>query len=187
MMNDIFGTFITPSFTDCYPNIEEFINDYTNVGLPVTITEESARILYYLLYAYYGNSIVASTDLNRFKYNLFSIIWQYGPTWEKRVEIQRKVRQLTDEEIFTGSKQIANHAYNPQTAPSTASLFELEYIDQQNTISWKKNKLEGYSNLMMLLDTDVSDEFLRKFRPLFRKVLVPDTRAIFFEQGEDEQ
>lgn len=179
-----FGVFTTPNFTDCYPDVEEFITDYSSVGIPTVISETNARTLYYLLYAYYGNSVIASTDLNRFKYNLFSIIWQYGPTWEKRLEIQTKLRALTDEELFAGSKQIANHALNPQTEPSTASLEELTYIDAQNTMQWKRSKLEGYNQLMMLLDSDVSADFLSKFRKLFRKVILPDIHATFEEVEE---
>ena len=182
----IYGSFHGPSFADTYPSVEEFIKDYTmDVALPQTITTENATTLYYLLYAYYGNSIIASSDLNRFRYNLFSLIWQYGPTWEKRLEIQKKLRELSDEEIFTGAKQIANHAYNPSTTPTTASLSELEFIDQQNTMAWKRSKLEGYSQLMALLDTDVTAEFLARFRKLFIVILEPQ-KPLFYGEEEDE-
>lgn len=181
---DYYGTFRQQKFVDTYPTVEEFVNDYKNVGLPTTITDESASVLYYLLYAYYGNSVIASSDLNRFRYNMFSIIWQYGPTWEKRVEIQKKLRQLTDDEIFTGSKQIANHALNPSTAPSTASLEELTYVDAQNTMSWKRSKLEGYNQLMALLDNDVSSDFLRQFRKLFLTIVEPEV-PLYFVTEED--
>lgn len=181
---DYYGTFRQQKFVDTYPTVTEFINDYNNVGLPTTITNESASVLYYLLYAYYGNSIIASSDLNRFRYNLFSIIWQYGPTWEKRLEIQKKLRELTDDEIFTGSKQIANHALNPSTAPSTTSLEELTYVDAQNTMSWKRSKLEGYNQLMTLLDNDVSADFLRQFRKLFLTIVEPEAPLYFVTEEE---
>lgn len=184
---DYYGTFRQQKFVDTYPTVEEFINDYKNVGLPTTITDESATVLYYLLYAYYGNSVIASSDLNRFRYNLFSIVWQYGPTWEKRVEIQKKLRQLTDDEIFTGSKQIANHALNPSTAPSTASLEELTYVDAQNTMSWKRSKLEGYNQLMSLLDNDVSSDFLRQFRKLFLTIVEPEAPLYFVTDDAEEE
>ena len=184
---DYYGTFRQQKFVDTYPTVEEFINDYNNVGLPTTITDESASVLYYLLYAYYGNSVIASSDLNRFRYNLFSIIWQYGPTWEKRVEIQKKLRELTDDEIFTGSKQIANHALNPSTAPSTASLEELTYVDAQNTMSWKRSKLEGYNQLMSLLDNDVSADFLRQFRKLFLTIVEPEAPLYFVTDDAEEE
>lgn len=184
---DYYGTFRQQKFVDTYPTVEEFVNDYNNVGLPTTITDESASVLYYLLYAYYGNSVIASSDLNRFRYNLFSIIWQYGPTWEKRVEIQKKLRELTDDEIFTGSKQIANHALNPSTAPSTASLEELTYVDAQNTMSWKRSKLEGYNQLMSLLDNDVSADFLRQFRKLFLTIVEPEAPLYFVTDDAEEE
>lgn len=180
-----YGTFRQQTFVETYPTAEEFLTDYNGVGIPATISTESATTLYYLLYAYYGNSVIASSDLNRFRYNMFSIIWQYGPTWEKRVEIQKKLRQLTDDEIFTGSKQIANHALNPSTIPSTASIDELTYIDAQNTMSWKRSKLEGYNQLMALLDNDVSADFLRQFRKLFLTIVEPDVPLYYVSDLEE--
>ena len=184
---DYYGTFRQQKFVDTYPTVGEFLADYNRGGIPTTISTESATTLYYLLYAYYGNSVIASSDLNRFRYNLFSIIWQYGPTWEKRVEIQKKLRELTDDEIFTGSKQIANHALNPSTAPSTASLEELTYVDAQNTMSWKRSKLEGYNQLMSLLDNDVSSDFLRQFRKLFLTIVEPEAPLYFVTDDAEEE
>ena len=184
---DYYGTFRQQKFVDTYPPVGEFLADYNRGGIPTTISTESATTLYYLLYAYYGNSVIASSDLNRFRYNLFSIIWQYGPTWEKRVEIQKKLRELTDDEIFTGSKQIANHALNPSTAPSTASLEELTYVDAQNTMSWKRSKLEGYNQLMSLLDNDVSSDFLRQFRKLFLTIVEPEAPLYFVSDDAEEE
>ena len=40
---------------------------------------------------------------------------------------------LSEEDIRLGSKAIYNQALNPQTEPSTKSLEELTYINQQNT------------------------------------------------------
>lgn len=184
MSNYDYGTFRQQTFVETYPTVEEFLTDYNGVGIPATITDESANVLYYLLYAYYGNNVIASSDLNRFRYNMFSIIWQYGPTWEKRLEIQKKLRQLTDDEIFTGSKQIANHAFNPSAEPSTASLEELSYIDAQNTMSWKRSKLEGYNQLMALLDNDVSSDFLYQFRKLFLTIVEPDAPLYYVSDLE---
>ena len=58
---------------------------------------------------------------------------------------------------------------NPGTAPSTSSLEELPGIDDQNTTQYKKNKLDAYANLMGLLEKDVTEEFLSKFKSLFLK------------------
>ena len=58
---------------------------------------------------------------------------------------------------------------NPGTTPSTSSLEELPGIDDQNTTQYKKNKLDAYANLMGLLEKDVTEEFLSKFKNLFLK------------------
>ena len=83
----LYGTYRTKKFGDVWTDVEAFIKDYQNIGIPATIpvsnptdnTAGTATTLYYLLYSRYANDVIASSDLNRFKYNLFSIIWQYGP------------------------------------------------------------------------------------------------------------
>lgn len=100
-----------------------------------------------MLYARYGNSSIANEDVNQFKYKVFSIIFQYGPTWEKRLDIQSKLRNLSDADILAGQKAVYNNALNPGTAPGTSSPEELTYINAQNTTSLKKSKMDAYMQL----------------------------------------
>lgn len=166
---------LTKKFTDIYESVNDFIYDYNNLELPKIISVENAMVLYYLLYAKYGNSYITNMDENQFKYKLFSIIWQYGPTWEKRLEIQGNLRELTDTQLLEGAKAIYNHAYNPSTEPSTAELEELEYINDQNTTNYKKSKMDAYTQLWNLLATDVTEGFLDRFSVLFKKFISPVT------------
>ena len=135
----------TKLMTEIWEDAAGFLTDYKSVGIPTTISDASATTLYYLLYAKYGNSTIANFDITQFKYKMFSTIFQFGPTWEKKLELQEKVRGLTETEIMTGAKAIYNSALNPSTAPTTGSLEELSYINAQNTTNYKKSKLEAYS------------------------------------------
>lgn len=173
----------TPLFSEIYPSIVEFINDYNNLGIPTTITVNSATTLYYLLYAYHGNDPIRSVNVDQFKFKLFSIVFQYAPTWEKRLDIQKNLRNLSDEELRTGAKSIYNHASHPGTAPSTGALQELEYIDDQNTASVRKNVIDAYRNLWEMLKVDVTKVFLDQFKILF-KVIVTPQRPVLYESEE---
>lgn len=165
--NFLYGNYRTKKFTDIYPKVSEFIKDYQTNGIPTTISETSITTLFYLLYARYGNDHISSSDENRFKYNLFSIVFSKGPTWEKLLDVQNKVRNLSEEDLLLGSKAIYNQALNPSTAPSTSTLEELPFIDQQNTTSYKRNKVEAYSLLMEILKSDVTTPFINAFQQLF--------------------
>ena len=172
------------TFTDIYNNAEDFVNDYKTSGLyidagndkdkiSIKISDDSATTLYYLLYARYGNSTVQSSDENQFKYKLASIIFQYGPAWEKKLEIQDNLKALTMEELELGSKLINNHALNPSTQPSTNTQYELDKIDAQTVTLTKRGKLEAYNNLLALLSTDVTEAFIKKFQKLFIQFTYP--------------
>ena len=184
--NSEYGNYRTEKFTDFYPKAQDFVNDYHRCGIPSTITDDTATTLYYLLYARYGNSHIISSDENQFKYKMFSIIFQYGPTWEKRLDIQNKLRNLTEDELMYGTKAIYNTANNPGTEPSTGSLEELQYINSQNTTGYKKSKMDAYANLLALLDTDVTEDFIKKFGKLFITILEPREPLWYgTEIGED--
>ena len=180
----LYGSYRQKKFTDVYDSVEKFLADYNGVGLPTTISQGSAQTLYYLLYGRYGNDVIASSDINRFKYRLFGIIFQYGPTWEKRLEIQEKLRGLTEDEILTGSRQIYNNAQNPSTEPSTGTTDELQYINEQNVTKNRRGKLDAYAMLMELLRSDVTNELLTKFKTLFLTVIEPE-EPLYYVSEED--
>lgn len=180
--SDYFGGYLTPTFCDVFPNVEAFSEKAAQIKEQIDIDFKNTSSIYILLYGRYGNSHISFTDVNQFIYSLFSIIYMYGPTWEKRIDIQKKLRNLTDDQIITGAKSVHNHAYNPSTTPSTDTLDELPAINEQNTTKYKKNMLEAYGELYALLETDVTESFLDEFNRLFIKVAAPDHPLLYATQ-----
>lgn len=160
-------------FSDIFNEYDVFETFLTTCKIPLKISDENTEILYYLLYARYGNSTIQSSDENQFKYKLASIIFQYGPAWEKKLEIQDSLKALTMDELELGSKLINNHALNPSTQPSTNTQYELDKIDSQTVTLTKRGKLEAYNNLLALLSTDVTEAFIKKFQKLFIQFTYP--------------
>ena len=313
----MFPQYDTKLMTEVWSQASEFLTDYQNAGIPTTISNQNATTLYYLLYARYGNTPIANYDENQWKYKMFSIIFQYGPTWEKRLSIQDTLRglQISDlvdngsfHELFshsasetsskTGSdnntrtlnttekntgtsavantgtdttdstgtqgvvhtgtvgttgetEDIKNHAYNPGTAPEQNAYSPLNYINEQNatknnanstvtnnltdtttnnlqnqtthnttstttndlsradtgtikddrTITDSTNaentsqnetttvmtagKLKAYEKLLELLETDVTGEFINKFKVCFKQFVMPERHMIYVTEDND--
>ena len=307
----------TKLMTDVWSKATDFVTDYQNIGIPTTISVQNATTLYYLLYARYGNTPIANYDENQWKYKMFSIIFQYGPTWEKRLDIQNTLRGLqiddlvdngsfhelfshnasetssktgsdnntrtlnttekntgtsklantgTDTTASTGTQSVShtgtvgttgetedikNHAYNPSTAPAQNAYSPLTYINEQNanknnanstvtnnltdattndlqnqtthdTTSTTTNdlsradtgtikddrtitdsasaentsknetttvmtagKLKAYEKLLELLDTDVTGNFISKFKTCFKQFVMPERHMIYVTEDED--
>lgn len=314
---EMFPQYDTKLMTEVWSQASEFLTDYQNAGIPTTISNQNATTLYYLLYARYGNTPIANYDENQWKYKMFSIIFQYGPTWEKRLSIQDTLRglQISDlvdngsfHELFshsasetsskTGSdnntrtlnttekntgtsavantgtdttdstgtqgvvhtgtvgttgetEDIKNHAYNPGTAPAQNAYSPLNYINEQNatknnanstvtnnltdtttnnlqnqtthnttstttndlsradtgtikddrTITDSTNaentsqnetttvmtagKLKAYEKLLELLETDVTGEFINKFKVCFKQFVMPERHMIYVTEDND--
>lgn len=191
MYNSYYGSYRTRTFSEIFNSVEEFIEFSQSDGIKQFVAalkndeNNTLKLIYYLLYSKYGNSHISSSDENRFKARVFAIIFQHGPTWEKRLEIQAYLRGLNEDEILTGTRRIDNHAFNPGTEPSTATLEEIPYINEQNVSRFKKGKVDGYAMLEGMLNFDVTEDFLKKFADLFIKVTAPDYPLLYPDIEED--
>lgn len=172
----------TRKFGEAYNNADDFYSDYTIYGIPTTISETNCKTLFYLLYAKYGSSHFANENEVQAKLKIFSTIFKYGPTWEKKLEIQAAVRSLQLSDLQEGAKQINNHANNPNTAPSTDELEELNYIDEQHTTNYKKNAVDAYMSQWDMLATDVTEEFLSRFNKIFMVVTIEENSYLYEEE-----
>jgi hypothetical protein len=185
------GNYRTRKFKQIFDDSDTFAEEYSESGVNfgefgAGFDTNQLTLIYALLYARYGNSNIASDDENQFKYKVFTTIFMYAPTWFKRLEVQQKLRDMSIEELQLGSKAIYNSALNPSGLPSTASLEELKHINQQNTTNYKRSKVEAYGNLMTLLETDVTEEFISKFKKLFITIVQPDYPLWYVTTPEEQ-
>ena len=172
----------TMTFSDNFVNYDEFKDEYYKSPFKNSITDKSLELTYYLLYAKYGNNPIANNDTNQFKMKLFSIIFQYGPTWEARLNIQERLRGLSEEDLRAGTKMINNQAANPDSDPTNE---ELTYINNQSVSKYQKSILDGYNELWQLLKVDVTDGYINQFKNLFKYVVIPEKTLLYTEYEGD--
>lgn len=171
-----FGGYYTEKFSDIWPNVNAWRADYELFKemeiIPLKNLEFINKV-YYLLVSEYGFSHhIGSRD--QFKLMLWQKVFQYAPYLEKEIEIQNNLLSMELKELQQGGKAIYNTALNPGTQPTTTTLGELEYINQQNTTNYKKSKPEAWAVLMQLIKKDLGKEFTSRFKNLFIKVCYPD-------------
>ena len=119
---EMFPQYDTKLMTDVWSQASDFLTDYQNAGIPTTISNQNATTLYYLLYAKYGNTPIANYDENQWKYKMFSVIFQYGPTWEKRLDIQTTLRGLQIADLIdNGSYRESSSHSGSETSSKTGS------------------------------------------------------------------
>ena len=177
----------TVLFCDVWEDYSQFkidLEDSLFAG-KIDISEKSLEVIFALLYAKYGNNPIANNDVNQFEAKVFGIMFQYAPTWEKRLDIQKKLRELSDEDLLKGGKAIYNNALNPDGSPATQSLEELSRINSQSTTNYKKSRMDAYAQLWDLLDTDVTGEFINKFKICFKQFVRPEEPLLYYEGDLD--
>lgn len=179
-----YGNYRTRKFSNIYPDYTEFDKDvafFNANGLNPQLKNISTyRTIYMLLASRYKNSSIAYSDETQFKLELFSKIFQFAPNWERELELQKTLRELSEIDLTIGGKAIYNHSYNPSTAPSTQATEELETVNEQNVTKYTKSKLDAYGNLVALLEKDVTEDFIRRFKYLFIKIVAPQ-RPLWYD------
>ena len=110
MPNSMIPQYDTKLMTQVWESAEDFVAEYADNGIPTTISNENAALTYYLMYARYGNNPIANLDENQFKYKVWSVIFQYGPTWEKKLALQSDLRTMTLQNMLKdgGSTELGN-------------------------------------------------------------------------------
>ena len=68
--NNLYKTYLTRYFADIFPSAEDFLTEFKESSIPVSITDTNAQTLYYLLYSKYGNSHIAHSHETQFQYKL---------------------------------------------------------------------------------------------------------------------
>lgn len=187
-LNTDYGSSRTRSFSDIFPTYESF-QAYWQDSVFATENEQLSshlNLIYFLLLGRYANSTIASSDEERFKLQLFTIVWQYAPTWKKRLEIQKHLQSLdiNSEKFLLGSEQVFNTALNP--ADELANDYEkIQTVNQQQVNYQKRDKFKALAILEELLKTDVTSAFLERFQPLFRSIVAPQRPLYYTTTQED--
>jgi hypothetical protein len=187
-MNSYYGGYRTRTFEEIFEgnaelgksSYEVFAEEIKGLDLPLKISDEKLQDLFYLLFSYYGHSHIKSSSEEQFKYRLGSIIYMYGPTWEKRLTLLDDMYKKTIDQIKEGDITFNNYADNPDTlSPNSDKLTPLSLISQQSISGKKKGELEAYAAYLNQTITDVSKEFIDRFNTLFIAITAPDWDLLY--------
>lgn len=182
--SSLYGNYRTRTFSQVFEEYSNFNEEWSRTVFSTEIETLPIELIFYLLYSRYGNSSIASSDENQFKYKLFSIIFQYAPNWHKEFSIQKQIRAHNIEDFQKGNLNIVNNASNPSTQPSTMDTEELPYVSQQNVSKTTRSLADGYALMLSLLKEDVTETFLKRFQKLFLNIVEPERPLWYVTESE---
>lgn len=181
-------------FSQIFPDFASFkkvFDDDFDSYAKDCISATSLKALFWLLYSRYGYNPIVNQSEIIFKSKIVAITFQKGPTWERKLSLQKSLRDLTEDDLLSGAKTIFNRAQHDEGEPGTDTNEYLSYINSQDVSKQKRSKLDALGYLQDLLKTDVTEEFLRSFAPLFSKFVSPSITRIYendvIEEEEEEE
>lgn len=164
----------TRTFKDIWATSDDFVTDLTASAFTGCV--ENPTLIYYLLYSRFANSHIVGKDEDQWKIRMFTILYSCGPTYEKKMAIQKTLREMTDEDLLTNVQMISKTGYNPSTVVEEGGInavSDISTVDQQNSTKTVSGKLKAYTNLWVILKTDITTSFIGKFSRLFISVILP--------------
>lgn len=169
--------FDTKLFSDIWPNSTSFKADYTDYETAISninkVDDKYVVLTWQLIASKFANTPIRFASEEQFKLAVFSIMASEAPSWARRIELQKAVRDLTEADLVAGETQINNRAENPDQNPTTDTMDELTYINIQTATKQKRSKLSAYALLDSLLQDDLCETYVHRFNNLFKRVLVP--------------
>lgn len=183
--DDIFTTQPTYTFEELFESSDKFLEEFKASGFNTEISDDKVKVLYLHLYAEYGHSHINDFSKDHWKYNIWSTIDKYGPTWEKNLQIQKRLRELTEKDLLGGGQMVTNVSMNPSTEPTTQTTEELPTVNQQTTSKNMRSILSGYEHLVVLLEADVTTEFTSKFKKFFKKIIIGKMKSYITNEEDD--
>lgn len=164
----------TKTFKAIWATSDDFVTDLTASAFTGCI--ENPTLVYYLLYSRFANSHIVGKDEDQWKIRMFTRLYSCGPTYEKKMAIQKSLREMTDEDLLTNGQMISKMGYNPSTVVEDGgvnAVSDISTVDQQNSTKTVSGKLNAYANLWLALKTDITSAFINDFKDLFISVILP--------------
>lgn len=181
--------FNTKLFSQIWQDATEFKEDYLNYETAIDnlnkVDNKYVILTWQLIASKFGSTPIRSDSPEQFKLAVFSIMASEAPTWARRLELQKSVRDLTEADLIAGDSTIANRAENPDSAPTTQTMDELTYINVQTTSKQKRSKVHAYALLDSLLQNDLCETYVHRFNSLFKRVYVPADYIYVTKEDED--
>ena len=176
---------ITFYFKEIYPTFDKFQAFLTNqkvVDLSDAENLTFAQYIYKILFRRYHNSNIQFDTIEDFECELANVLEDNFAKYKRQVKLAKQMQQLTDNDILTISKALANQSNNPNTK-ATDPTQPLEYISAQAFTIATDNKLQGYLRALQNIPTQLIDAMLLRCVNLF-KTIIPNQVYVYGDKKE---
>lgn len=184
MQTNPFSNAWTKTLSQIYPEYVSFESDYSNLGVSVIPFKDPAflRHIYIALMGEYMSTPIASFSEDQFKLKLMTRIASKGPEYERMIDVQKDLLSMDAAALMKSAEAVYNSAMNPSKPLDTVDGRVLT-VNQQNTTSHYRSKLDAYMILMRMSNSDLTANFVAQFEDLFTKILATST-PLFYETEE---
>lgn len=101
------------------------------------------------------------------------------------MELQQTLRNLTDEQLEGGNIVLNNTVLNEGTVVDDPKNL-LSRINNQNASITQRGAIERINSVLMLLKTDVTENFLDRFKFIFGAITTPSDNLVYEVDETDD-
>lgn len=141
-----------------------------NIIGEVYSTEQQQLLVYNLLMSNFCNSSIAYDTPNAFYRHFFIEYWNCCDEFTKRIEMIKRLRDLSIDDLVNEMETITNVANNDNSPVENPLKEIIPYITTQSSSSSKGNKAMAYHRAITLYRDNEVNNFLNKFKKFFLSI-----------------
>lgn len=165
--------FLTKTFYEKYPNSTVFLDMWNVSPFKInTITNEEITEIYNHLVTEYMMSHFKFIEQLQIDLQVAHLIHNYYPNVKKRLELQKQMLTLTDEELAQGGLLIQSDMVNPDTDEITPLGDDLPFTSKKSIQTKKHSKLDRIARQYSLIIDGIYDTFITRFKDLFITLVI---------------
>lgn len=177
--------YLTKTFYQQYPNVNKFVEMWTNspFKLPTVETVE-IEFIYWQLVSEYMQSHFAFIEPLQIDLMVAKKIHNYYPNLKKKLELQKNILLMTETDLEDGNTAISSSMVNPDTDEIEPTDANLPYTSSKNLQTRKYSKPDRYTRQYNLIVDGLYDIFVKRFSDLFI-TLILGTDSLLTMDNED--
>lgn len=177
---------------DIWQTQEMFYNDFMSSPFASDIdnnyyTQQDLFDVFWHLMSVYDESHYNYKTEDKCKLKTFHVVHEYLPIYLKRISLQKRIRDMTDEDLFDSGKQVMKSANTPDTEIDMNTLTTAHYADNIQVQNRQTGKLIALQQQYASIIDNVWDEFIQKFAFMFKKFMFIPYDYIYINNENEEE
>lgn len=177
---------VKKTFLNVYPTVDDFLSEYQKNHFVIegVSNQELTDVYYSLMSEYMESEFKYRYSIDMIHLALFRTLRDQYPAYKKRLEIQKKIFDLTMEDILSGGIFINSGMDNTDSNNIDPLNTELPYTRTKSLQKRQYSQIDALGRNYASIISGLTADFIESFRDLFIRFIVGSREYLPFTEDE---